>query len=248
MEVEPHRSVFKKEIKVDPKSLIVALGKATLNGAFLNWNGVAEEGIEVLTSLGLETTPAEIAGLLIVRALMGAMETLLKESAASLVQQPDNLKDLYKELNSSLASGELAIDAGFFQHPRDLKIVGEAQQGFARWLGEFVATETEAQAISRRLPAYFVLALNEEWGERSADYDVLRNELDTPFTPAMQREQKWLQYRAWLQKQVEEPVFLEAFSLKQVYVPLRAYYEEKEESKEEALARGSKATKRVVSN
>ncbi|NEQ67883.1 MAG: pentapeptide repeat-containing protein, partial [Symploca sp. SIO2D2] len=83
----------------------------------------------------------------------------------------------------------------------------------------------EAQKISDRLPTYFVFALNDQWVKHSQDYLVLKEVLDTPFTQASKREQGWLRYRAWLQKRVEEPMFLEAFSLKQVYVPLRAYYE-----------------------
>jgi REP element-mobilizing transposase RayT len=79
----------------------------------------------------------------------------------------------------------------------------------------------------------FVFALNEQWRTRSQDYAALKEVLDTPFTQASEREQGWLRYRAWLQKRVEEPMFLEAFSLKQVYVPLRAYYERQVERQPE---------------
>ncbi len=224
IKVEKHRSAWHKEIKANPKGLFMSLSKATINGAFLKWDELAKNGVEVLESLGLEAKSGEIAGLLIVRSLIRAMEDLLKENKELLVKKPENLKALYKQLNSSLENGELVIDRDFFERPKDLPIVKAAKTGFAKWLEEFVEKKVEAEKISDRLSAYFVFALNEQWRTRSQDYAALKEELDTPFTQASEREQGWLRYRAWLQKRVEEPMFLEAFSLKQVYVPLRAYY------------------------
>jgi hypothetical protein len=225
IKVEKHRSVLHKEIKVNPKELIASLGKAGVNAALLKWDSLAENGVEVLASLGLEAKSGEIAGLLLVRSLIQAMRNLLDENKELLVKKPDNLKALYNELNSSLANGELVIDRDFFQRPKDLPIVQAAKTGFARWLEEFVEKKVEAEKISDRLPAYFVFALNDQWRTHKEDYAALKEELDTPFTQASEREQGWFRYWAWLQKRVEEPMFLEAFSLKQVYVALRAYYE-----------------------
>ena len=108
----------------------------------------------------------------------------------------------------------------------------------------------DAEAISQRLPIYFATALHQEWGNHPKDYAVLKQKLDTPFTQANQRIQAWMRYQTWLQKQVEEPVFLEAFSLKQIYVPLRAYYKRKIETQpDEELAiniRDNQQQERVV--
>ena len=78
------------------------------------------------------------------------------------------------------------------------------------------------------MPSYFVFALNSQWRARPEEYGSLRKAFDTPFTKATEREQAWAQYSAWLQKQIDEPMFDEAFSLRQVYVPIRAYYEKRE--------------------
>jgi hypothetical protein len=111
-------------------------------------------------------------------------------------------------------------------------------------------SEADAQATSDRLPIYFAVALHQEWGSDAKNYAVLKERLDTPFTKSNERVQAWLRYATWLQKQVEEPMFLEAFSLKRVYVPLRAYYNRKVEGQkaeelESALA-GSRQFERVV--
>ncbi|NER22760.1 MAG: pentapeptide repeat-containing protein [Symploca sp. SIO1C2] len=250
IQVDKPVSLLRKDIKVNPKSLFISLGKATINGTFLKWDELAKSGVEVLDALGLKTGPGEIAGLLIVRSLMQAMQDLLRENRELLVKQPDNLKVLYQQLNNSLGHGELVINQDFFLRPQQLPIVQEAKTGFLQWLEELVEKPVEAQKISDRLPTYFVFALNEQWVKHSQDYLVLKEVLDTPFTQATKREQGWLRYRAWLQKRVEEPMFLEAFSLKQVYVPLRAYYEREVESQlEQRLERGiveEKNQERVV--
>ncbi|MFP4415423.1 MAG: hypothetical protein ACLFVV_28815, partial [Coleofasciculus sp.] len=155
IKVEQPVSVWKKEIKAHPKGLFASLGKAAINGVFLKWDDLAERGVEVLENLGLEAKPGEIAGLLIVRSLIQAMQDLLNENRGLLIQTPDNLTELYNSLNASLTSNELILDPDFFQHPKNLPIVQEAKTGFAQWLEGYVEKKVEAEMISSRLPAYF---------------------------------------------------------------------------------------------
>ncbi|MDY6786060.1 MAG: pentapeptide repeat-containing protein [Cyanobacteriota bacterium] len=225
IKVQRPQSPLHKEIKINPKGLLLSLGKAAINGAFLKWDDLAESGLDILENLGLERKLSEIAGLLVVRALFGAMEELLDDNRLLLVEEPDNLKELYKAIEESLEENEIAIARDFFLRPQDLPFVGATQTSFAQWLERYVEKPVEARNMSRRLPAYFVFALNDEWKAHKEDYLCLQEELDTPFTQASERQRGWLRYRAWLQRQVEEPMFLESFSLKQVYVPLRAHYQ-----------------------
>ncbi|MDY7012252.1 MAG: pentapeptide repeat-containing protein [Cyanobacteriota bacterium] len=237
IKVERPRSPLRKDIKINPKGLFLSLSKAAINGAFLKWDDLAESGVEVLESLGLERKSGEIAGLLVVRALLQAMKDLLDDNSLLLVEEPKNLnlKGLYEALNAALEDGEVEISSDFFLRPQDLPFLESAQTSFAQWLAPYVENPVEAQNMSCRLPAYFVFALNEEWKARKQDYLRLQEELDTPFTQASERERGWLRYRAWLQKQVEEPMFLESFSLKQVYVSLRAYYQREIEGESEGI-------------
>jgi hypothetical protein len=142
------------------------------------------------------------------------------------------LKDFSNQLCSALGDQELVIDSDFFAHPEQLPLVSEIKSAYAKWLESFVNQPIDAEKISSRFPAYFVDALHNEWSSRNDQYLVIKEILDTPFTQANKRQQQWSRYRAWLQKQIEEPMFAEAFSLNQVYVPLRAYYEKKCKLKE----------------
>ena len=105
IQVDKPVSLLRKEIKVNLKSLFMSLGKATINGTFLKWDELAKSGVEVLDALGLKTEPGEIAGLLIVRSLMQAMQDLLRENRELLIKPSDNLQVLYQQLNNSLATG-----------------------------------------------------------------------------------------------------------------------------------------------
>ena len=226
------QNIWKRQVKVNLRSLFSTLGKAALNGAFLQWDDLAENGVEVLDDLGLSRTPGELAGLLISQSLMKAMKGLLKSNADLLPQEVEKLplKELYRQITDFLEEPELILDQDFFEHPERLPIVAPIQAAFLRWLttNNLISNSQEAKSLSNRLPAYFVLALQEQWKDKRDEYSLLLDEIDTPFNNAWKRERGWLHYRAWLQKQIDEPIFWETFSLKQIYVPLRGFYEEKE--------------------
>ncbi len=196
IEVKKSVSVFHKEIKVNPKNLFLSLSKMAIKGTFLQWDDLAENGVEVLNSLGLAAKPGEMAGLLIVRSLLLGMKNLQHENRELIIKKTANLKALYQKLNDSLATNEIVINEQFFRYPRNLPILTEAQTGFRIWLEEFVERKVEAERISDRLPTYFVDALNQEWLNHSTDYQLIKESLDTPFTQATQRQHKWLRYQA----------------------------------------------------
>uniref|UniRef100_UPI001D0DC074 pentapeptide repeat-containing protein n=1 Tax=Candidatus Magnetaquicoccus inordinatus TaxID=2496818 RepID=UPI001D0DC074 len=53
----------------------------------------------------------------------------------------------------------------------------------------------------------------------------LQQHVATPFTRAAAREQGWNHYRAWLQKQVDEPMFGSPYRLRSLYIPLRGAFQ-----------------------
>ena len=240
---------LKKSFKVNFKDFSKALGKAGVDIAFGKWDSLAGNGVDALAALGLVANAGEVAWLLVYRSLLQAMKTLIDEKT-ELEPEKFNIKALQTNINEALESSSLTINKKFFEHPDKDAIVEAVKPAFMEWLKQCGLSQADAQAISDRLPIYFAAALHEEWGSHAKDYAVLKEKLDTPFTQANERVQAWLRYAIWLQKQVEEPMFLEAFSLKRVYVPLRAYYNRKvEEQKAEALQgrlTGNKQYERVV--
>ena len=248
--VSKPQNIWKRQVKVNLRSLFSTLGKAALNGAFLQWDDLAENGVEVLDDLGLSRTPGELAGLLISQSLMKAMKGLLKSNADLLPQEVEKLplKELYRQITDFLEEPELILDQDFFEHPERLPIVAPIQAAFLRWLttNNLITNSQEAQSLSNRLQAYFVLALQEQWKDKRDEYSLLLDEIDTPFNNAWKRERGWLHYRAWLQKQIDEPIFWETFSLKQIYVPLRGFYEEEIKATPDTDYHREPSCKRIV--
>ena len=242
-------SVLKKSIKVNFKDFSKALGKGLVDLSFGKWDSLAGDGVEALTALGLASNAEEIAWLLVYRCLLLAMKNLIDEKTELGTEKYD-IKALQGQINQALEISSLTINKRFFEHPDRDSIFECIKPAFVEWLKHCGLIEADAQAISDRLPIYFAAALHEEWGRHSKDYGVLKQQLDTPFTQANERSQAWLRYATWLQKQVEEPMFLEAFGLNRVYVPLRAYYNRKiDEQKAEELdgrLAGDRRSERVV--
>ncbi|MDJ0660413.1 MAG: pentapeptide repeat-containing protein [Crocosphaera sp.] len=226
IEATKPKNILEREINLDLKSFLLTVGKGAVNIAFLQWDDLAENGVEILESLGLENKPEEIAGLLIIRGLTNAIKKLIKSNKDLFIEEPGNPKELFKSLSDALTNHPITISDRFFTYPKELPLITEVKTGFFNWLKPLIENEKEAESISHRLPEYFVYALTEEWQNNKEDYLILIEQLDTPFTQANKREQGWYKYRAWLQQQIQEPVFWEAFSLKQIYIPLRAFYEE----------------------
>ncbi|MDX2211866.1 MAG: pentapeptide repeat-containing protein [Oculatellaceae cyanobacterium bins.114] len=249
LSVSKPTSVFKKSIKVDFKGFSKALGKGLVDLGFGKWDSLAGDGIDALSALGLAANAEEIAWLMVYRSLLQAMKTLIDEKAELEPNKFDS-KALQTNINQALETNSLVINTKFFEHPDKDPLVERVKPAFVGWLQRSGLSEVDAHAMSNRLPIYFAVALHDEWGSHARDYGVLKERLDTPFTQASDRSQAWLRYSTWLQKQVEEPMFLEAFSLKRVYVPLRAYYNRKVEGQKpnelERRVIDSKTVERVV--
>lgn len=234
-------SLLNRAIKFSFKDLFKSLTKAAVKGLTGNYAQALGEAVDALTSVSLVEDCGEVAWLLIQRSLLQAVHDLLKENEAVLYRDPNNqmvrlsrmgVPDddsdaVTARLDLSLEQGEIVIDENFFLRPRTLTVLERFKTPFKQWLEMFGMNEAEANSIANRLPSYFVHALNEQWRTRAEDYKCLKEAFDTPFTNASASEQAWQTYAALLQKQVDEPMFVEAFSLRQVYVPLRAYFFER---------------------
>lgn len=225
-------SVWNRPLKVNYKDLFIALGKAAADGVMGKWDSIAGDLIDAATAIGLGTDAGQIAYLLLYRSLARTIASLAKENKA-LLGNVENLDASIKpQLDLSFEDIPLTINQNFFEHPKDLPILEAIKAPFAQWLEGFGLTKSQTQSINNRLPRYFVFELRQEWRTNAKDYTCLKSALDTPFEKAGNREQEWMYYEAFLQKQVAEPVFEETFSLSQIYVPLRAHYERKHKGQE----------------
>jgi len=221
-------SAWNKPLKADFKALFKALSKAAVHGATANWANLATDAADALSAVGFQKNPGQLAWLLLRRAIAQAAFELAEENANLLggkrLKGPAKLHD---SLGSALEQYKFTLDLDFFERPAQLPILELISDSFKKWLIAHGLSEAQADAPSARLPSYFVYSLHKEWAKAPKLYSPVRDAFETPFTKAAKREQDWSLYSAWLKKQVDESMMGENFSLNQVFVPLRAYYEVK---------------------
>ena len=232
-------SVWKKPVKLNFKDFFVAVSNATYHGATSNWKGVADDVVKGIGLIDLKTTAGEIAWTLVCRSLVRAMFDLIGEMVPFPAEAtpPDQHKFLLG-VEQTFEKTEVVLEPGFFRRPADLPVLEALKQPMHEWLVAHGAAEPEARCIVQRLPSYFVYALHDEWQKQPADYKRLEAALETPFTRAGEHEEAWERYSARLQRQINEPMFGEAFGLAIVYVPLRGFYEEDVEKVKEKTRAG----------
>ena len=190
---------------------------------------MADDGVEALNSLGIESkTPETLLYSLLQRSIFSALASLLKDSKDFL---PDTIKaESFEEiLNDSVKHAEVGAD--LFNNPSSLRVVSDISNGLRIWLGNEGVKESTANAISKRFSGYFPYALHGEWQQNSLAYESIKSHFDNPFTQTVERELSWEIYAAYLQKMLDVGIFDEPFGLRQIYVPLNAYYEEKKNKK-----------------
>ncbi|WPD24762.1 MAG: pentapeptide repeat-containing protein [Candidatus Electrothrix scaldis] len=243
-------SVWNKDISLEPRKFLQGIGKMVIEGVCQDWSDLGSAAVDTLDALGLARKPGDLAWLLIYRSLAAALFDLVKNSSDLFRNRPDEeqLKALSTRFEEQMGRAEVTITPEFFDRPGELPLLKDLQEPVAAWLQGLGAKQTDAEQIACRLPDYFVFALHETWRKAPQDYAELKQHFDSPFTRATDDVLSWQLYKQWLQRQVSDRMFAEAFGVDKVYVPLRGYYEEKEQDEERGpeLAPQRDAAKRIV--
>ena len=228
---------FYRGIKTNPKTFFFKLSKAIASGVQLDFEEALTNLTEAVIESELEDKVGALAWLLIYTALLSAVKDLIQDGQDlfDLDKQPDEQKqqELAFILDARLSECEITINETFFDQPKNFPFLHVFQEALKPWLIGLGLDSLDAQALVERLPNKFVLALHLEWQKQSEQYEPIKKAINTPFTKSVGKQRQWLQYHAWLGEQVNERMFAEAFSLKQVYVRLRAYYEKQAEKHDE---------------
>ncbi|MCA1197060.1 AAA family ATPase [Sphingomonas sp. R647] len=121
---------------------------------------------------------------------------------------------------------DLEIPNNFLSNPQDAEFFERLQPAVAKWLESINISSSDASNISSRLSGRFAVALADEWRERPSHYQGSLGAFKTPFDDASKFEKDQYSYRAYLSGLIEESVFDETFSLRQIMLPLRCTWED----------------------
>lgn len=239
--------IWNKEVEINFKDFFKELTKVGLSFYLGSPVGGFKGMIDALKAFKFKDDAGQAAYILIKTALINAAHELANESKHLFELEFEELEKLYKhedyrkflkDIDQILEEKELNINRKHLQNPRDIKIVHDFIPFFTQWLEFFGLNKMEADHVGVRFPSYFVMAFIDEWRSNVGRYKLIEDQLFTPAAEAGERELDWYKYREFLQKQTEEPVFEEVFGINKIYVPLRAYYNEKKNDKK--LEKGEK--------
>jgi Pentapeptide repeats (8 copies) len=222
-------------LQVNWRESFKASAKLLVDFYFKNQNNIGIDFADLLASVGFgqKITPESLAGLLINRALIQAMAGIISTYCEEWKQlNPAERTGLNEHLLSQIPieGSKIEIDRDFLERPETFGGLAEAQTWMELWLQDLVASAADVRAMSARLPSYFTCALHDELRENRDKYQPLTTHFaDTLVSDAYQREMGWRRYTAWLDKQLDEPIFAETFGIRPLYVPLCAYYIQCEE-------------------
>jgi hypothetical protein len=209
---------------MDYKAFGLALVKGAAHAIAGKFDDLADDGIDTLSALGIEgKTPEALLYILLQQSMQSAITALLADSRDYLPEGIEANK-LISALDASIVDTE--IDITFFSSAQKMPLLVQVSDALVSWLTESGVQPSIATSIATRLPGFFPYALHREWQKNSSSYEPIRAQIHTPFTQAAVVEETWQTYSAKLQQRLNEGVFDEPFSLRQIYIPLNAFYEE----------------------
>ncbi|MBH0087007.1 pentapeptide repeat-containing protein [Psychrobacter sp. SCQQ22] len=183
-------------------------------------------------SISLEDVPVEQrAWLLVVTSLTHAIAKVLEDFNDLFDNniEESQLNTVSEQLTNQVNEIEITLTNEFFNNPHQLSFLNDLSPLLNEWLQQLGLNDSQASSFIYQFKSQFPMSLHHEWGTNPAYYALIVEKLDTPFNTVNRLQRQASEYRYWLQQQVSERVFEEAFGLKQIYVPLRAYYIQTEE-------------------
>ncbi len=244
IKIEKAVSILFKEINVDFKELFIALGKAVLDASGGGYGSALGNVLSSIKSFKIKDDVNQLAWTLVYRSTCRAIIMLVKENedrirsatkgftflANKTKINKTNTKKIAEQLDYNISAKKIVLDSKFFNNPRNFPVLEDLKKPLAEWLEHFGLDKVQAKTISERLPSYFPAALDDELRDgykNDHDYRLIVEQLFTPATEAAETESDFWRYYVYLRKKIDEPVFGQTFGLRQVFVPLRAYHEEK---------------------
>lgn len=228
-------SVLNRNVKFDIKDFFIQISKtavqATVQGLTGNLIGsvatVVNGVFDISKTTQLELKVEELAWLLIARSLTQAITEMLTSDQDLFGSNVDEaaIASVAAKIENKINESEIAIDNDFFEAPHHLALLDDLEIFLIEWFQQLGLDEAKAKSTYERLKGQFSFSLDKEWVSNASQYISIIDQLNTPFTKATVKQRNIRQYRSWLQQQVNERMFDEAFGLSQIYVPLRAYCE-----------------------
>ena len=181
--------------------------------------------------IGKAASDEEKAWILVHGAFLAAVDEIMEDSGLhGEVKTSIDPEHLLQQGGHRLDLTEILVPPNFIDNPKRLPLLEPAEKALAAALEAIDVPGTEARSVAGRLPSHFVYALAKLWQDHPAGFEALQNLLEHPLARASRQERAWDLYRAFLDRDLDRPLFGEPITLRQLYQPLSAYWSEKPET------------------
>lgn len=223
-----------RKLKVQPLKLLKGVLNLLKDLSPTNITSLPADAVDMVESISLGDEPGQLAKMLICRSLVDALLNLIAENNGMFLKKEDiETEQLDAELEAVLSQNDFFVGDDFFNRPDQSPFFDTISPFLVDFLRLFDFSDNEIELIFGRLKSYFVFSLVKEWRRNAERYQKIESSLKTPFDTASKREGEWLLYSRYLEREIDKPVFSELFGLRQIYVPLRAFYKKKIKSKDQ---------------
>lgn len=221
---------FWKRAEIDVRKLFEGLTRGFRNWTVKDYQLLPRDLAKVVSSVSVKEAPApELAWALVYSALAHAMvkntRAIVAEFSFSKDEDP---KTFAEALKLPGFEGAIQFSPSFMENPAGAPFFLVIRTAYQDWLSGAGLPSADAALVAGRLGTAFTFALHREWLENAGKYAPLLDWLDSPFAKAVDKERRWLAYYAWLETQLDESIFGQSYGLRDLYIPLNAYYEVKQ--------------------
>lgn len=221
-------SVLERNVKINIGQLLKGLAGLWVSGAklysnpfdLITWGDAVQQGGDAISSIKLEKlSPEELAYVLILKSILVAL--------LRVALQVDPLCDQIEEMDIERLDSlkEITIDDAFFEAPGKTRFIQDAKIVLQDWLDRNVDSDRKEKIAPgvNCLPVLFTSALFAEWDQNRTCYGQTLRIDGNPFSEAKEDYRQWCEYYKRLENRLDEAIFGEPTSLRELYVPLNAW-------------------------
>ena len=237
----------KGRISADLKGVVRHLGEAAVHSALLqDWSSVVANLTSAAGALRVKREEGELAWQLLLSGIGEALTELANLQPPTLINQAD-VDTIVKRVGQEAT--DLVVPADFLDHPWRLAPVVLARETLLAWLAPPPGAPPQQDLVnlSHRFNSALVLGLHRTIRRDESRYRPVLALREDHTLPAWQILEDWRLYRARLVAEFKvAPVFDESFALDQIYVPLNAWFEAREQREAKAEEQVSRNVVRLT--
>lgn len=253
IQLQIHGRTLKTSLRELVVTLLSGLGKtfaaAKTQGASLTFTpNILSDFSGVLKAFKFEETLELRAWLLVSGGLMFAIEKAVSIVAFQNTPGEDAFRDLANDIATRVETRSYTIEPDFFSSPNRLPLLDDVAHELSSWISRF-GVNWSPKTAKANLEMHFAAGLHRTW-MKNPKFVELETALSSPFTSTLKIAQEREAYLQYVEEEFTRILLIgqeqdnsNAVRLAQVFVPLRAFYEEQALVKQARHARRTNQTR-----